>query len=58
MTKEQLKQKVCEVIEQNAEKIIGKQKTELTLYVLLNTVLAISLAQILAKSFLEPLSEL
>lgn len=42
----------------NAEKIIGKQKTELTLYVLLNTVLAISLAQILAKSFLEPLSEL
>ncbi|MDD3002194.1 MAG: SpoIIE family protein phosphatase, partial [Candidatus Riflebacteria bacterium] len=42
----------------NIEQIIGKQKTDMMLYVLLNIALAISLAQILAKSFLEPLSEL
>ncbi|MBU1105561.1 MAG: SpoIIE family protein phosphatase [Candidatus Riflebacteria bacterium] len=42
----------------NIDRVIGQQKSELLLFVLFSIVLAASLAQILAKSFVEPLHAL
>ncbi|PKL48248.1 MAG: hypothetical protein CVV42_10230 [Candidatus Riflebacteria bacterium HGW-Riflebacteria-2] len=42
----------------NIDRIINQQKTQLLLFVLFSIILAASLAQILAKSFVEPLQAL
>lgn len=42
----------------NIDRVISQQKTQLVLFVLFSIILAASLAQIIAKSFIEPLHEL